>query len=759
MYVGKSIKRVDAYAKATGKAKFTEDLCPADALVVKLLHATIPHGYVKSIDHSEADKMPGVVRVFTCFDVPKHTFPTDGHPWNLEGGHPNLDRNLLATHVRHIGEEIAAVVAEDEVTAKQALATIKVEYEELPFYLHPKDSYEEGAAQIFDDKPRNKCGESHYGYGDYEEVIKEEGLLEFRDELQTPVVQHCHIENHVCYAYQDGGKITVVTTTQSPHVARRIIGQALGTGCGDIRVIKPYVGGGFGNKVEVVYEALCAWLTTQLGGRCVRIFNTREETFANSRVRQQYDVEVVTHVRKDGTVVARYLDLWNRKGAYTSHGHGVVEASVGFFMNMYPCQAIKTNAYSIYTNTPPGGAMRGYGCPQVMFFVDAHMENIARRMGVDSVEFKLKNAMKVGYRFELTNSEVYENGLEQCVEKGLEHFKYREKQKLYANQTGPVRRGVGMAIFYYTTAVWPYYVETDTCRMSLNQDGSVQVQLADVEIGQGADTVFTQIAADILGFPMEKIHVVSTQDTDVTPFGTGAYGSRQTYVSSFSIRATGEILKSKILEKAHEMEQVPVEDLEIADGEVVSKKDGSLVISMHDLAVRSLYNISDSEFFFAEKTTTVTTNAFNYGCVFAEVEVDIPMCRVRLLNMLNVHDSGKIVNPATAEAQVHGGMSMAMGYGMYEELLFDEKTGEMLNGNLLDYKMPTIMDHPRLSADFVETSEPTSYFGNRALGEPPTVSGAPAIRNAICDATGVEINRIPITPKVLFEEFKKAGLI
>lgn len=295
--------------------------------------------------------------------------------------------------------------------------------------------------------------------------------------------------------------------------------------------------------------------------------------------------------------------------------------------------------------------------------------------------------------------------------------------------------------------------------MVLNQDGSLQFQTGETEIGQGCDTAFSQMVADAVGIPFEDVHVVSTQDTDITPFGTGAYASRQTYVGGFAIKKTALALREKILNAAHELTRMPVSELDLVDGVIVRRIDGRVLMSLGELATETLYSLSFSQHITAETTAQIKSNAYSFGCSFAEVEVDIPMCKVKLLNMINVHDCGTLINPALAEAQVHGGMSMAIGFGLSEQLLFDEKTGKPLNDNLLDYKLSTFMDHPHLEAEFVENAEPTSPFGTKALGEPPTCSGAPAIRNAILNATGVSINQAPITPHVLFEKFKEAGLI
>jgi xanthine dehydrogenase molybdenum-binding subunit len=419
-----------------------------------------------------------------------------------------------------------------------------------------------------------------------------------------------------------------------------------------------------------------------------------------------------------------------------------------------------TEAKTVYTNTVTAGAMRAYGTPQAEFAVESQMDDMARQLGIDPIEFRFRNVMPVGWQDPFTKNVNYFDSFRQCVEKGRAAIGWDEKRRLYANQSGPVRRGVGMAIFWYNTAVWPISVEVSSCRLVLNQDGSVQLQVGETEIGQGADTVWTQMAAESLGIAPENVHVISTQDTDVTPFGTGAYGSRQTYVASASIAKASSILKEKILRHAAACTRMPAENLDIVDGQIVlATHDNQVLLSLGALATEVLYSPTQAEHLTAETTAQVKTNAFSFGCGFAEVEVDIPLCTVKLLRLINVHDAGRIINPKMAEGQVHGGMSMAIGYGLYETLFYDPKTGRPLNGNFLDYKLPTTLDQPPLEALFVENPEPTSAFGTKALGEPPAVPGAPAIRNAILNATGVAINRLPMTPHVLFEEFTKAGLL
>ena len=757
MYVGKKVTRVDAYDKVIGRTKYTDDLCDKSAYIARILHSTIANGRVLSIDTSEAEKIPGIVKVFTCFDLKeKHYFPTAGHPWFTDESHQDVaDRLVLTDRVSFYGDDIAAVVAEDEVSATQALRAIKVEYEEYPFVLDVLDAMKEDAPQLHEDYPNNILKHTTISKGNYEEAIKEPGLIKVEGWYSTPTVQHCHIENFICYAEMEGDRTKVVSSTQIPHIVRRVVGQALGVEWGKIRVVKPYIGGGFGNKQDVLYEPLCAWLSMQLHGHLIKLDVPREETFVSTRVRHAIKSHIISWVRPDGTFAARKLEAFSDQGAYASHGHSICAKGVGAFPQLYPCDNVEADAYTIFTNKSVAGAMRGYGIPQAMWAVECHTEDICAKLNMDPLEFRRKNLMPVGYKDPFSKNELYSDTFNQCLDKGVEVTDYLRKYKEYQNQTGDIRRGIGMAVFWYNTAVWPISLETSSCRMVLNQDGSLQVQLGETEIGQGADTAYSQMTADILGVPLEAVHVVSCQDTDVTPFGTGAYASRQTYTAGFSIRQTALLLKERILKYAHELTRMPEYNLDIIDGQIVRITDNRVLMSLGDLSTEALYSLSHSEHLSAESTAQIKSNAYSFGCTFAEVEVDIPMCKVKLLDIVNVHDAGTLINPALAEAQVHGGMSMGIGFGLSENLLFDPKTGRALNNNLLDYKLSTFMDHPRLRAYFVENAEPTSAFGTKSLGEPPTCSIAPAIRNAVYQATGVYVNDAPVNPHHLFRSMKE----
>ena len=762
MEVGKSITRVDAFDKVTGRTKYTDDLCDAGAYVAKIVHSTIAHGKVLSVDTSEAEKIEGVVKIVTCFDLGQYRnyFPTAGHPWSTDVSHQDVaDRLLLTDEVKFYGDDVAAVIAENEVAANQALRAIKVEYEEYPVVTDVLEAMKDGAPQIHKDYPNNILKHTSLSRGNYAEAIKEEGLTVVDRWYNTEPVQHCHIENCICYAYAEGKRITIVASTQIPHIARRVVGQALGIPWGDVRVIKPYIGGGFGNKQDILYEPLCAFLSLQVGGHLVKLDCSREETFFANRTRHGIKFHIISHVRKDGTYAARKIEAFSNQGAYASHGHSIAAKGLGAFPQLYPCDNVEGDAYTVFTNRPVAGAMRGYGIPQAMFAVESHTEDVAKIMGIPPIDFRLKNLMPQGYKDAFSKNENYYDTFRQCIEKGKAYMDYDNRVKELSKQTGRVRTGIGMAAFWYNTAVWPISLESSSSRMVLNQDGSVTLQLGETEIGQGADTAFSQMAAEVLGISTDEVHVVSNQDTDITPFGTGSYASRQTYVGGFSISKTAGLLKQKILDYAYILTNMPPSITDIKNSMIIRTTDNRELISLRDLATEALYSLSDSRHITAESTAQIKSNAYSFGCCFAEVEVDIDMCKAKLTKIINVHDCGKLINPALAKAQVEGGMSMGIGYALSEVQLVDKKTGKVLNDNLLDYKLSTCMDHPHLETAFIENPEPTSPFGTKSLGEPPVCPVAPAIRNAIMNATGVGVNELPLRPEKLYEYFDKAGLL
>ena len=781
--VGKSVRRVDAVAKVTGKAKYTDDFSERDVLIGKILHSPYAHAIIKSIDVSKAKALPGVEAVLTYKDLPDIRYATAmpgvieaiatdevdvaalkygtaGHPYSLDESHRDKeDRHILTQKARFVGDNIAAVVATDELIASKALKLIEVEYEVLEALTSTDAALKEGAPLIHDDCERNILAKGGYAIGDIEEALKESDHV-IEGEYETSIVQHCHLENQISHAYVDSDRrIVIMSSTQIPHIVRRIVAQSLGISWGRVRVIKPYIGGGFGNKQDVCVEPLNAAMSLAVGGRPVKLELSREEAMIDTRTRHAFKFKIKTGINNDGKINGIHISAVSNTGAYASHGHSIAGSGGGKFRYLYPTKALKYDPITVYTNLPVAGAMRGYGTPQIFFAFESHIEDIAKKLKMDPIEIRKKNLVDVGFVEPLSKNTIWSCAIRECIDKGRELINWDAKKALYKDQSGDKRRGLGMACFSYASGTYPVALELAGARIVMNQDGSVQLQLGATEIGQGSDTVFAQMVAEVLGLPMYMVHVISTQDTDITPFDTGSYASRQTYVSGMAVEKAALEVKKKVLEVAHRMTDIPAHLLDLQDQYIVFKESGERVIALEVVAMQSYYDRVHAQPITSDISNNCRINAIPFGVTFAEVEVDIKTGKIKILEIYNVHDSGKIINPQLAEGQVHGGVSMAIGYALSEQLLFDEKTGKPLNNNLLDYKLPTIMDTPDIGAAFVEKGDPTGPFGVKSLGEPPIVSPAPALRNAVLDATGVAFNRIPMNPQRVFEKLKETGLI
>lgn len=758
--IGSSVNRIDAVSKVTGRAKYTDDFYERDMLVGKVLRSPYAHAKIIDIDSKEAEELKGVEAVITYKELPSIKFATAGHPWSLEENHRDIeDRLILTDKARFYGDAIAAVIAIDEVIASRALDLIKVKYEVLDFVLDPEEAIKKGAPIIHEERPDNILSSMGSESGNIEEDIKKADYI-FEDEFETSMVHHCQMENHTAYAYVDSqDRINIVSSTQIPHICRRIIGQAFGIPWGKIRVIKPYIGGGFGSKQDVVIEPLVVAMSIAVKGRPVRYTMTREECFIDSRTRHAMKLKFKTAVSKEGKLLGISIDNIVNNGAYASHGHSVTMSAGSKFRPLYDFNSIKYNPKTVYTNLPVAGAMRGYGAPQMFFALESHIEDIARKMNIDPIEFRIKNLIKEGYVEPVSKNIARAFVLPECIEKGKELIKWDEKKKLYKDQKGDVRRGLGMAIFSYFSGTYPVALESAGARIVMNQDASVQLQIGATEIGQGSDTVFGQMVAETLGLPFDMVHVISTQDTDITPFDPGSYASRQSFVTGAAVKKAALEVRDKVLEFAKDKSGLEKEAMDLVDCNVVEKILGRVICSMEDIAMESYYHRIKAAPITSDTSVNVRVNSIAYGVTFVEVEVDIKIGKVEILEIYNVHDSGIILNHKLAEGQVDGGVSMSLGYALSEQMLFDEKTGKPLNNNLLDYKLQTIMDTPAIGSAFVEKFEPAAGYGQKSLGENTTISPAPAIRNAILDATGVTFNKVPMNPQRVFEKFKEVGLI
>ena len=414
-----------------------------------------------------------------------------------------------------------------------------------------------------------------------------------------------------------------------------------------------------------MYEPLCAWCSTQVGGRCVRMDCAREETFVSNRVRHAIRFHIVSWIRKDGQLAARKVECFSNQGAYASHGHSICAKAMGSFTQIYPCDNMECDAWTVFTNRPVAGAMRGYGMPQATFADEANIDECAAAVGMEPLEYRMKYIMPKDYHDAFSGNTNYFDSFRACLEKGRAAIDYDRKRAEFARDTGPVRRGIGAAPFWYNTGVYPISLETASNRMQLNLDGTVTMQCGETEIGQGADTAYAQMTARAVGLKSYRdVHVVSCQDTDITPTGLGAYASRQTYMEGFAIAQTGALLKEHILAYAAEMLDCPAAELDIAEGNIIRKSSGAVEMDLSHLAMTAQYNPVHSEHITAESTATIRSNAYSFGCTFAEVEVDIPMCKVTLKRIVNVHDCGSLINPALAEPAIRSAIYNATGVSL-----------------------------------------------------------------------------------------------
>jgi xanthine dehydrogenase molybdenum-binding subunit len=774
MGIRKSVIRVDAVAKATGAAKYVEDLLPRDALFARVVHSTVANGRVTRIDTAEAEQMPGVVTVLTCFQVPDRPFRTGGHHKSLDPAHADVaDRLLLTARVRYYGDDVAAVVADTPLHAQLAAEKVRVEYEAYEPLLTPEAAV--GAARaLHDECPGNELSRMDFTIDQAGKVTftrfpftvgdKVEGMA--GETFRMPPVHACHLENTGCFAYMEGREMVICSCTQAPHTMRRNVAEAIDMPLGDVRIIKPYLGGGFGNKQDMVYEPLAAFLSRKLGGRCVAVLLTREETFLNTHTRHAMDMTTVTEVDGTGKIINKALRINANGGSYADHGHAVAAYAVTVCFATYLASGRQIGQSSVaYTNLPTAAAMRGYGIPQLVYTVECQMEDIARAHGWDPIEFRRKNMQPQGFYDPFGQFTVRSNGLGECLTRGRELSDWDRRRREYDdfNRTSPqLKKGIGMALFAYKTGVYPVSMETSACRILMDEDGSAKIQVGATELGQGADTIWAQIASEILTIPEERLTVCSTQDTDVSPYDNGAYGSRQTYVCGGAVKKAAELLRDKLLDRASRLLGRPAEQLRLQDEQIADAVTGQALCSIAHVCTYFNY-VNDqhthTEHITAEATYTALSTCFVYGASFVDLEVDVPLGRVTVRKVWAVHDSGTILNPQLASAQVHGGVAMGLGYALGEQMLFDPATGRPLNPNFLDYKIPTAMDIPEIEPVFVETDEPTGPFGNKGLAEPPILAQAPAVRNAILHATGVATYEIPMTPQRLVHAFIRAGLI
>jgi putative selenate reductase molybdopterin-binding subunit len=764
--VGKPEKKVDATKLVQGKPAFTDDVDLRGMLYAKVLWSPVAHARIKQIDVSRALALEGVHAVLTYKDIPRVVYSTAGQSDPIPGP---LDSFSLDDKVRFVGDRVAFVAAESEEIAERALEMINVEYEELPAIIDLRDAMKQDAPRIHDereyvnfagsDPSRNIAAKIEIEIGNVEEGFKQADQI-FEAEYVVPKVQQASIEPHAVVTYWDeDDRLVIRTSTQVPFHARRILAPVLGLPPKRIRVIKPRIGGGFGGKQEVLIEDVAAHLTIATG-RPVRFEYTREEEFTAARSRHPMRVRVKTGVKNDGTMVANEMYALSDTGAYGCHALTVTGNTGQKCMGLYNAPNIKFHAHVVYTNTPPSGAFRGYGVPQGFFPLEVHMEKIARALHLDPLEFRLKNAVKAGDELPTSKAwsegrephpEIIETcGLPQCVEQGAAAIGWRDKFGNAAWHTLPgkphVRRGIGMACVMQGTAI--AYLDMGGASLKINDDGSFNLLVGATDLGTGSDTVLAQLAAEILGCPVDDILVYSS-DTDFTPFDKGAYASSTTYISGGAVVRAAEQVADQIRTVAARMLSegtpsiVDKRQMVLRDKKVLAP-DGRFV-TLEQVALESLHH-KDQFQIMAVASYVSPKSPPPFAAQYAQVRVDMETGQVTVEKLVMAVDSGVIVNPVTASGQIEGGMTQALGYAVCEEMLYDTQGDSILRA-LGDYHIFAANEMPELQTIFVETFEPSHPFGLKAVAEIPLDGVAPAVANAVYDATGVWMHEIPMTPE------------
>ena len=805
--VGKPEKKVDAVKLVQGKPAFTADIDMRGMLYARVLRSPHAHARIKKIDTSKAKDLKGVAAVLTWQDIPRVVYSTAGQSDPIPGP---LDSFSLDKKARFVGDRVAMVAAETPELAEKAISLIDVEYEILPAILDSREAMKPDAVRIHDEPEyvnfaesnpeKNLAAHIRIDIGDVEKGFAEADEI-FEAEYEVPKVQQAHIEPHVCVTYWDeDDRLVIRTSTQVPFHVRRMLAPVLNLPVKRIRVIKPRIGGGFGGKQEVLMEDVPAHLTIATK-RPVIYEYTREEEFVGARSRHPMKIKMKTGVKRDGTITANSMYALSDTGAYGCHALTVTGNTGHKAMALYVGDGefrkspnIRFYADVVYTNTPPAGAFRGYGVPQGYWPVERHMEKIARALKLDPIDFRLKNTIRPGeyHPFSTAWNEgreprpeiIHTVGLEQCVAQGRAAIGWDDK---YGNEewhsrvpgsrspvpgqkpgtwnvehaTSAKRRGIGVAMVMQGTAI--PYLDMGGASIKMNDDGSFNLLVGATDLGTGSDTVIAQMAAEVLGVPLEDV-ITYSSDTDFTPFDKGAYASSTTYISGTAavnaakicaerIRVRAAMILNREVNKETGTQVYRAEEIRLANRMAIAPDGKSVAFT--EIALDSLHKNNQEQIMgVASYVSPVSPPPF--AAQFAEVTIDSETGMVTVDRLVMAVDSGVIVNPLTASGQIEGGMTQALGYAVCEEMRYDEK-GNAIERDLDRYHIFRADEMPELETIFVETFEPSHPFGVKAVAEIPMDGVAPAVGNAILDAIGVNVDEIPVTPEKIWRAVRDSS--
>jgi 4-hydroxybenzoyl-CoA reductase alpha subunit len=755
--IGQRLPRIDAVPKVSGEAQYTVDLNMPGMLIGKILRSPHPHALIRSIDTSLAKRVKGVRAVITAEDVPDSVFSF--YQWLA-------DKHILCTDkVRYVGDEVAAVAAVDEDTAEEALSLIKVDYEPLPAVLDLDDAMRPDAPLVHEDKESNVTWNVERLFGDPDKALAECDYV-VEGTYVTHRVAHTCLEVSNCIARWDKkDRLTIWTNTQAPHTQRQEVARVLGIPRRKVRIISSHMGGGFGSKLVMDMKLPIAAILSKMTDRPVRIVNTRSEEFTTAKTRYPYTMRLKTGGTRDGRILVRDLELTGDAGAYHDKGPATVNFSSMMFGTLYNVPNVRFTGRLVYTNKEMGTAFRGFGNPQVTFATESQIDELAEMMGMDPLGLRLKNANEP-MQTTFTGAEISGCAMRECMLAAAEGIGWEKKRK--QGEKKPFR-GVGLANMVHTGGGGRFYsYNSAEAFVKLSDEGTVSVITSALDMGQGAHTAMAQIAAEELGVPLSEINILSN-DTDLTPYDLGAWGSRASYMDGNAVLEAARDAKRQLIEAAAEMLEAAPEDILIQEGKIwvkgaTEKHEIAEVVdhavNEHGATISGVGRFVDR---LPEGYTIPTAFAknipcFAFGTQAAEVEIDPETGQVRVLKVVAAHETGTTINQTMAEGQIEGSVAQGIGFALMEELVYEN--GAIINDRFLDYKIPNIGDMPEIEAICVESIGTNGPFGAKGIGEPGLVPTAPAIANAVYDAIGIRFHELPITRESVLralEEQRYAG--
>jgi len=772
-FVGKSSVRVDGKVKISGAAQFIDDLdFGPNLLYAEVVESKFAHAIINSIDISEAEKIPGVVKIVTGKDFP------------FRFGLYMHDRYIFAQdRVRFVGEQVAAVIARDAVTAKAAAKLVKVDYTELtpvlsvqqalgdsPFLIHPDLKDYHHVPWFFPQTNSNVAHLRKVRNGNVEEAFADSDFV-LDDVYTVPRYAHCALEVHGAVGLLDhSGRLTVWTASQSPHTQRHLFAEALaplGFQHKDVRVITPFIGGGFGGKAGVSMEILGAALATKVKGNPVKILWSRAQEFYNTYQRQGVVARLKVGVKNDGTITALEHTLYWDAGAYVEYGANVVNAAGLSATGPYRIPNIKIDSYCVYTNLPPGGPYRGFGYSEFLFGLESHINELAKKIKMDPVEFRKKNAIREGDRLTY-GSKMNPNGLIEAIDKVANEIEWGKKE----TSSDPNKViGKGFSLFWKAPAMPPN--ASSSAFLKFNEDASLNILVSGMEIGQGYLTVLAQIAAEVLSVPVEKIRV-ETPDTDRNPYEWQTVASHVTWGCGNAVKQAAEDAREQIFDLIERANGKKREELYLEDECVRSKVEKDFSLPLKDFIISGIQKedgtfrggpiIGRGMFMpeFASALSDPETSQgghpnvhYTVGAAAVKIEIDKQTGKVKIPKVVLAVDCGKAINPDLVNGQITGGILQGIATVLYEDMRFDNK-GKLINANFSDYKIPTAMDIPdEVVPIIIEVAQPDGPYGARGMGEHTMIPAAPIIANAVEDALGIRIKSMPITAEKIALAVKK----